>query len=116
MGKKVTCNSCLYQTNSFCDFKKHKVRIKKRRVCDKFKRDNNKITFKQPIPTVRRPDWYWNKEERKKILKKMLQDAQNQMIEQAQGQNIEMVNMKHPLTGDLSRFKTTAEKTDKEKK
>lgn len=114
MGKKVTCNACLHQTNGFCDIKKHKVKPKKRRVCDKFKRDHNKIAFKQPIPTTRRPDWYWNREERRRLLKEMLQDAQKQMIEQARRET-EMANMKHPLTGDLSRFRTTALKDDKEK-
>lgn len=117
MGKKVTCNVCLYQTDSFCDLKKCKVKLKKKRVCDKFERDNNKITFKQPIPTTRRPDWYWDREERRRLLKEALNDAQRQTVEQARRET-EMVNprdTKHPLTGDLSRFKTTAGKDDKEK-
>lgn len=117
MGNKVTCNACLHQTDGFCDFKKHKVKPKKRRVCEKFERDNNKITFKQPIPTTRRPDWYWDREKRRRLLKEALKEAQRQMIER-QNKEIEMVNprnIKHPLTGDLGRFQTTAGKDNKEK-
>ena len=116
MGRKVTCNACLHQTDGFCDLKKCKVKLKKRRVCDKFERDNNKITFKQHTPTTRRPDWYWDREERRRLLKEALRDIQKQAMAQAQHGNIEMVNdTKHPLTGDLSRFKTTAGKDNKEK-
>lgn len=116
MGRKVTCNACVYQTDGFCELKKHKVKLKKRRVCDRFKRDDNKITFKQPIPTTRRPDWYWNREERRRVMKETLKELQKKR--EQENKEIEMVNIrdtKHPLTGDLGRFQTTVEKNDKEK-
>lgn len=123
MGRKVTCGVCLYQKDGFCELKKHKVKLKKRRICDKFKHDGEKITFKQPIPTTRRPDWYWNREERRRLMKETLKKLQRKV--EKRNEEIEMVNtkygdmksrdMKHPLTGDLSRFQTTVEKKDKEK-
>jgi len=108
MGK-VICGICLNQTGGFCSFKKTKVKLKKRRVCDKFKKDVEKVGFKQPIPTTRRPDWFWmSKKERKELLQSMLAEAQKKA---AQNQ-VAPVSTGHPLTGDLSRFTTTATKED----
>jgi len=117
MGNKVICGVCLNQSAGFCSFKKHKVKLKKRRMCDRFKKDVDKIGFKQPIPTVRRPDWHWlDKKERKKVLKEMLAEAQKQMARRPSAATANTNNTQHPLTGDLSRFTTTATKEEKEKK
>lgn len=117
MSRKVICAVCVNQTVGFCSFKKTKVKLKKRRVCDKFKKDSTKISFKQPIPTTRRADWFWlDRTGRKKLLKEMLAEAQKQKAAQSSAEVAPTGNAQHPLTGDLSRFTTTATKDEKEKK
>ena len=113
MGNKVICQSCLNQTNGFCSFKKSKVKLKKKRVCDKFKLDSSKVKTKTEIPTTKRPDWFWDREQRRKLYKEELRKLQER-IERDEIQTVNPVrDAKHPLTGDLSRFTTTATKEKK---
>jgi hypothetical protein len=127
MGNKVKCEVCSRQTAGFCSFKKTKVKLTKKRVCDKFKYDAGKEKEKQPIETIRRPDWYWDKEKKKKAMKeelKRLQELEKERIEAEKkgkkivdANDIQMIkprDLKYPLTGDLSRFTTTADKKNKE--
>lgn len=117
MSRKVICGVCLNQTAGFCSFKKSKVKLKKKRCCDKFKKDVDKVSFKQEIPTTRRPDWFWmDKKERKKMLQEMIAEAKKQMAAKANKTIQGTGDSKHPLTGDLSRFTTTAPKEGEEKK
>jgi hypothetical protein len=114
MGK-VICGICLNQTGGFCSFKKSKVKLKKRRVCDKFRKDTEKIGIKQAISTTRRPDWHWwTKQERKNYIANAIAEARKK----ADSKNVEMLRTKdaqHPLTGNLDRFRTTAADENKEK-
>lgn len=122
MGRKVICSVCINQTEGFCSFKKTKIKLKKKRLCDKFKQDMSKIRIRRPIDTVRRPDWFWDREERKKEYKRQLKEFKELQARKEQqdkkiivdDRNIQVINpvkdVKHPLTGDLSRFSSTASK------
>lgn len=111
MGK-VICGICLHQNDSFCDFKRSKVRLKKRRLCDGFEKDTSKVGFKQPIQITRRPDWYWwTRTERKEFFLKSMDELKSK----SQHRELRTSDNQHPLTGDLSRFKTSAEVENKEK-
>lgn len=114
MGNKVICGTCFNQTNGFCDIKKATVKLKKRRICDKYSQDTNKIKFKEEIPTTKRPNWFWDREEKRKHMRNELRGLSPEEARKSQ-EGINMVDAKHPLTGDLSRFKTTVGKEEEKK-
>jgi len=111
MSNKVICAVCLNQTSGFCSFKKSKVKLNKRRVCDKFRQDMGKVKIKKIVPTVKRPDWFWDREEKRRQRKMELAKPRELTERKEDTQRVGAVrDTKHPLTGDLSRFKTTASK------
>lgn len=116
MGDKVICQVCAHQTDGFCALKKTRVKLKKKRLCDKFKQDTSKIKIKKNIPTVKRPDWFWDREERRRLYKEELRKY-NEVLNNREKNEAQTVNTtkdsKYPLTGDLSRFKTTVSKEEK---
>jgi len=119
MGNKVICGACVHEIKGICEIKKVSIKINKKRMCDKHCTDTSKIKFKQEIPTVRRPDWFWDREERRRLRRELLQKINESVAENAK-REVATVNAKdiqHPLTGDLSRFQTTAgtEENKKEK-
>jgi len=127
MGSKVKCEVCSNQTAGFCAFKKTKIKLTKKRVCDKFRYDADKEKEKHPIKSIRRPDWYWDKEKKRKEIRKELRRLQEIELERIEAEkkikntvgadDIQMVktrNKKYPLTGDLSQFKTTARRKGRE--
>lgn len=115
MSNRVICGVCSNQAGGFCSFKKSKVKLKKRRVCDKFRHDTGKVKITQEIPSTKRPDWYWlNRPERKKLLKEMIAEAKKQMEEKAKMTTPTSGDPNHPLTGNLGRFTTTAGKKEEE--
>jgi len=119
MGNKVTCGTCVHEVKGVCEIKKASISLNKKRMCDKHCTDTKKIKFKQEIPTVRRPDWFWSREERRRLRKEFLQKITEATTEKAKKETttVSMKDTKHPLTGDLSRFQTTVgtEENKKEK-
>jgi len=118
MGNKVTCGTCVYEEKGICILKKVKTKPNKRRICDKHCTDTKKIKFTQEIPSIRRPDWFWDKEERRRLRKEFLENIAKNITDSAK-KEITMVDSKdskHPLTGDLSRFQTTAGTEEKKEK
>ena len=114
-GDKVRCSACKHQANAFCLVKKCKVALNKRRKCDKFKIDPSKVRLKQEIPTTRAPAPSVLRDMRKEYKKKLKEEAVRQeAIKKAEANKyadaLRMGNDKHPLTGDLSRFTSTAGK------
>ncbi len=105
--EKVVCALCRLESNRRCIKKNAKVKINKPRICQFYKEDEDKLNAmkaRQDVgrPTAtRRPDYYWDaarmKEERRKA-----KEAEMRRQGVASG------DPKHPLTGDLSRFKSTA--------
>lgn len=100
MKIKVMCGTCVNYVSNTCSIKKIAVKAKKKRVCDKYVHDESKEHKKQPIPSTKRPDWFWlTRSEKKKLIKSVLERAK---------ETPEKKDEKHPMTGDLSRFTTTA--------
>jgi hypothetical protein len=93
---KVKCVVCDNEDNSFCDIKKCKIKVNKPRTCDIFKFDPGKIKIRRAIPTVTMSAVDVIKDKPKK-----------------RRYTTTATNSQHPLTGDLSRFTTTASKGDR---
>lgn len=118
-GKKVRCAVCEAQYNGFCTIKRVTVSLNKSRHCDKYKHDQQKVKVKQVLPTIRLS--HTEKELQKQMRKAELKELRERIKRQADIESGKITesriykpsgNEKYPLTGDLSRFKTTG--TDKE--
>lgn len=114
VGKKVRCSVCEAYYNKFCTTKRVMVSANKKRSCDKFVYDKNKVKNNVPIPTTRvtfaekealRDE---HKEELKELKKRIEENSGKMSIRPAFNSN----NIKHPITGDLSRFTTTGSKDE----
>lgn len=97
---KVTCAVCVNEENKRCKVKKSAVAINKRRSCDKYILAAEKVIERQVIKSI--PMGYKEKEELRKDYKKQLKLIKQQMKAGYSG------DAKHPVTGDLSRFTSTA--------
>ena len=114
---KIKCNVCSNENNSFCTIKKVKVHINKKRKCDKYVYDSSKLRVKHKTPSTRvgYAELQTDRQQAKKELKE-LKGLVDMPPDQKTAQNLGLINKdyttKHPLTGDLSRFTTTATKKD----
>lgn len=125
---KIKCNVCSNENNSFCTIKKVKVHINKKRNCDFYVYDSSKLKVKQKIPSIR--VGYIEQQNDRRKSKEKLKELKK-LVEANPGKNIAHdlgmsnsnghctittvpndLTAKHPLTGDLSRFTTTATKED----
>ncbi len=116
-GKKVRCAECKSQYRGFCVTKKVSVSLNKKRHCDKFEHDPEKIKIKEVLPTTRVPHAQieLDKQTRKAELKRLREEIKKQKSEQREQVKESRIykpsgNEKFPLTGDLSRFTTTGTK------
>jgi len=101
--EKITCATCANEENKKCLIKKCSIALNKRRRCDYFKLEPTKIKEKQILKTVRMS--YKEKEALRKEYKEQLKQ-----FRQAAKEHNYSSDPKHPLTGDLSRFTSTAGK------
>lgn len=110
MSDKVTCGICTHETNSYCGKKKCKIKPNKRRQCDIFELDTSRVKIKQPIESIKRPDFFWDEKLKKQMRRDMRKKMAGEMIKQVEESTINKSegDIKHPLTGDLSKFKTTS--------
>ena len=99
--EKITCATCVNEENRRCLVKSATIALNKRRHCDKYELEATKVKAKQVIKTVRMG--YREKEALRREYKKQLKDFK---AAARQAQN--PASSKHPLTGDLSRFTSTA--------
>lgn len=121
---KVKCNVCSNENNNFCIVKKVKVHINKKRKCKSYIYEPSKVKTKQEIPLTRVgfTKQQFNRQKAKENLKELKEIQKQEAIAKslgAEGQVVmstnytdKLVNTKYPLTGDLSRFTTTATKGD----
>jgi len=100
-GEKITCATCLNEENKVCVVKKNRVALNKRRRCGKYVLEATKVKAKQILKTVQMG--YKDKEALRREYKNQLK----QFRASAKQGNI---SQSHPLTGDLSRFTSTAGK------
>jgi hypothetical protein len=108
---KVMCLFCKFEIDKRCNKKNSKVNLKKKRICKLYEDDDDKLremaqrklNSKKPQVTFR-PDWYWD---RKNFIKKLKKEEAERAAQQP---SVFTGNPEHPLTGDLSRFfKSTVE-------
>lgn len=109
---KITCGTCKNEKNNYCNKKKVGVKLNKRRNCDKYELQPDKVKARQILKTTRLP--YAEKEALRQEYKEQLKQLKARMKEQRTGVTPSYSgDPKHPLTGDLSRFTSTAgEKND----
>lgn len=119
---KIRCNVCSNEKGGFCTIKKVKVHANKKRKCDDYIYDSSKLKVKHKIPSVR--IGYAEEQDDRRRAKEHLKELKrlvNTKPGQKTAQNLGLgdldsttigTNIKHPLTGDLSRFTTTATKKD----
>ena len=134
---KVKCCVCANEIQGKCKIKRSTVNLNKKRVCDAYVYDSGKFKAKQDIPVTKvsyreiEAVKKVQKMERKRIRKLAKEGPANKEAEKlgllGRGYTAEVSSgdrnvpirgpqsgdSKHPLTGDLSRFMTTAKK-DKE--
>lgn len=100
---KITCATCYHEKDRFCREKKIGVSINKRRNCSEYFLEYSKVKEKQVIKTVKMS--YKKKEELKRRYKEQLKQLkQNGPADPG----TRTADPMHPLTGDLSRFVSTA--------
>ena len=110
---KIKCNVCSNEENGFCTVKKAKMHINKKRKCESYIYESSKLKIKQKIPSIRVPytDLQSEKREAKKRLKELKELISNESKDNTVQQSGAIkTNDRYPLTGDLSRFTTTAAK------
>ena len=94
MSKKVRCSFCLNEKDGFCSVKKVKVKGNKPRLCEGYIFEESKVKPKKPVNVTRVPAG--RAVDKNRVLRELAQSG----------------DPKHPLTGDLSRFTTTAGKKE----
>jgi len=106
------CKFCRFEENSKCAKKNNvTVKLNKRRQCEFFVVDESKARDfvehreKNKIESVQVPSWYWVRDLRRKEIAKMKKEEMSQFATTAVASP---TDGNHPLTGDLSRFSTTA--------
>ena len=102
-GQKVVCATCVNEDNRKCTIKKATVAVNKRRRCDKYTLEPTKVKERQILKTVKMG--FKEKEALRKEYKEQLREFKAAAKREAAPRN-----MSHPLTGDLSRFTSTAGK------
>src|SRR6056297_1262937 len=104
---KVKCKYCSLcdQEKEYCTVKKTKVSLNKKRDCEKHQFDENLVKPKKEIPSTRVPSWNLRSNLRKEEIRK-LEELREQLIRQEQAAPSTQ-SSEYPLTGDLSRFRTT---------
>jgi hypothetical protein len=69
---------------------------------------NDMKSRKSSLPSRMRPDWFWNRKE-------YIKEQKKQAVEDQLKRGAVTGDPAHPLTGDLSRFKSTVTEEEDEK-
>lgn len=94
---KIKCAHCSKEKNNKCTVKKVTINKNKNRNCDLYDYDESKVKYRNPLPSVPATEDMLGKTKPRggKVIKqKITQDTSG--------------TQKHPVTGDLSRFKSSA--------
>lgn len=107
---KVRCAHCSEcdDINSYCFLKKNKISLNKKRYCKLYKHDETKVKEKKEIPSQKVPSWNLKSSIRKQEVEKL----EKLRAELARQEQMQTQSSNHPITGDLSRFKTTGVSQD----
>ena len=107
MSEKITCAICINEEDKACTVKKNvKVAVNKRRRCGQFVLEPTKVKAKQILKTTRLT--FQEKEALRQHYKEELKRYKKAVKEEQSGKVPNSVSPQHPLTGDLSRFTSTA--------
>ncbi|RLD64788.1 MAG: hypothetical protein DRI84_08150 [Bacteroidetes bacterium] len=116
---KVRCKVCEHERQEYCPIKKTKVRTNKARTCKSFIYAVNKVKIKHVPIAEMRPDWFHDRKgaiNKMKKQQKMLEEQRKKEMFNDESYMPSILsgtgNAEHPVTGDLSRFTTTALKKD----
>ena len=129
---KVKCKVCANETGGICNVKKIGIKINKDRSCEAYIYDEGKVKAKQPIHTTQIGYRQLQESKRRtkeelKALKRMMKKGpsngtaeslglltkeESRIIQPGDPRFSMPKDMAHPLTGDLSRFTTTAKNGD----
>jgi len=101
---KITCSMCRNEENKFCLVKKNGIHVNKRRDCDKFVLEPSKVKERDIVQTVKL--YYEDRETLKKQAKEQLKAMRAEQTRPSYDKS--NYTSSHPLTGDLSRFKSSA--------
>lgn len=124
---KVKCLVCANEISGICGIKKIGVKTNKPRICEAFVYAESKMKAKQDVPVIRvsyaevQEAKRRRKEEMKALRELADKGPENKTAKELgllkeeskvndPGLIIPRTDMKHPLTGDLSRFTTTVNK------
>lgn len=128
---KVNCRFCQYEEDSKCTKKKCSVRLNKRRSCTVYKEDvdkvmvytqNKRFTSKPEVMNVDSRIFH-DRELRRHYRKKIAQEELDQYgttadvaadVNTPQITGTSNLGSKHPMTGDLSRFVSSAAEEKKD--
>lgn len=107
---KVKCGVCANEHGGICSIKRVGVKTNKSRLCEAYIYDERKLKTKQEVTTIK--FGYKEQQEEKKKRKEEVDNIKQQYNSNHRAK-IDMIkqsnpNSKYPLTGDLSRFITTA--------
>ena len=116
---KVRCKVCGHEKQGYCPIKKTKVRTNKARMCKSFTYDVSKVKIKHELIAELRPDWFHDRRGAINKMKKQQKLLEEQRKKEMFNDRSYMPSItagtgddKYPVTGDLSRFTTTAPKKD----
>jgi len=96
---KIRCNTCDSLNGRKCTIIGKDVSPNKSRICEHYSYDDTKVKIKQKLPTIPASI--------NSIGKSKVKQTNRQAIKSDTTNSI-----KHPLTGDLSRFTSTTKKGD----
>lgn len=107
---KVRCRFCKFEQDRLCSAKKNiTIKVNKKRNCSDYEAAEGKIVEfldnrqSDAYPrAIMRPDWWWDRDKRRAERDKL-------MRKEAEQHHAAVTPSKdHPLTGDLSRFISSA--------
>lgn len=109
---KVKCKVCANESKSMCRLRKSGIKVNKPRLCDDFIYDPLKVKVHTEIPVVK--FGYAEQQAAKKYIKeeraRIVEAARKGTLiaDEERDKQVIYNDNKYPLTGDLSRFTTTA--------
>ena len=100
---KVRCAACVNEKDKICMLKKIGVKINKPRVCESFSLVEGKAKTRMTLPSVK--FGYAEQQEAKRMRKERKEEQAKPTVSSTRNTT---TTSAHPLTGDLSRFVSSA--------
>jgi hypothetical protein len=102
---KTKCKTCSNENKGKCSIKHTTVNVNKNRKCNYYELEPDKVKIKEILPS--RPAT------EDEMFKQKPKGVKSRKVARMKSKEINMnTNEQHPMTGDLSRFKSSATRTD----